>query len=310
MENPSTINQQNLHTSDSVKVEQRTYSKQKTSLFFPIVITLFISAVVFGLGGFYLGKKSSTIPNTQVSENKAKEQVVQASPTPIPRTTNSQTLLNITDLLTDEEFMPVDRQTMWWVSDDNWSILVDNSESVGLVRAIAYFELQNPTSETSKIVETLSSYFAKQGYNQNRNNSSENVADDTYYDFIRGYENNNEKCLLSVNPDESYFQDENKQMVAYPNIVISCSDLASFDASYNKQIPYLKAMNDRKAVIYIQDQTDSAVKANVNWRRTGSFALFLKMNGFWEMIYRGQDQPSCQTLEKYNFPKEIHDSCF
>lgn len=310
MENSSTPNQQEFQSSDSVKVEQNTYSKQKASLLFPIAITLLISAVVFGLAGFYVGKKSSIVPNTQVSENKTEEQVEQATPAPILKTTNSQTLLDITDLLADEELKPVDRQNMWWVSNDNWSILVEDSEAMGLVRAKAYAELQEPASVTSKIVENISSYFINQGYTQNQNNSSQSTSDDSFYDYIKGFENNKEKCLLSVNPDESYYQDENKQMVAVPNIVVSCSNSSFFNASYNKQIPYLKAMNDRKAVIYIQEETDSAIKANVNWRRTGAFALFSKKNGNWEMIYLGQDQPSCQVLEKYDFPKEVHDSCF
>ncbi|KUK79758.1 MAG: hypothetical protein XD95_0146 [Microgenomates bacterium 39_7] len=310
MENQPDSNPQNSQHLNSASVNPDISPEQKMSLLFPVLITLLISAVVFGLGGFYLGKKSFTVFNTQVSENKAKEQVEQPTPSPILKTTNSQTLLDITDLLTNGEFKPVDRQTMWWVSDDGWSILVDNSETIALFRAKAHSELQDPKSETSKIVETVSSYFANQGYSQNRNNSSDNVTDDAYYDFIRGFENNNEKCLLLVKPDESYYQDENKQMVAVPNIVVSCSNSSSVDASYNKQINYLKAMNDRKAVIYIQEETDSAAKANVNWRRTGAFALFSKKNGNWEMIYLGQDRPSCQLLEEYDFPKKIHDSCF
>lgn len=285
--------------------------QSKTNLLLPVLITLLISAVVFGFGGFYLGKKLSNTPNTQIEENNSIRDVEQIStPTPVSKTISSQTLQTLTDLLADEKFKQLDRQTMWWVSDDSWSILVDNSEFIGLVRAKAYSELQDPTSVTSEIVKNVTSYFISQGYSQNHNNSSQSVSDDTFYDYIKGFENDNEKCLLSINPDESYYQDENKQMVADPNIVISCSNLSSFDANYMKQIPYLKAMNDRKAVIYVQEETDTAAIANVNWRRTGSFALFSKKNGYWKMIYRGQGQPSCQILEEYDFPEEIHDSCF
>lgn len=309
MKEKKKVYQRNSQQLNAASVKQNLVSKLKAILLVSILITFFIGTAIFGFGGFYLGKKVSFPPNTQIEANKIKGQIAQATPTPVLKTINSQTLRDIIGLFEDVTFEVVDHQTMWWVSNDNWSILVNNSEGLGLVSAKAYSELHDPTSVNSEIIENITSYLITQGYKQSQRNSSQSVSDDTFYDYIKGFENNHEKCLLSVNPDESYYQDDNKQMVASPNIIISCSTTNSFDASYKKQIPYLKAMNDRKAVISIQIETETAAKARIHWRRTGAFALFSKNNKFWEMIYLGQDQPSCKVLEIHNFPKEIHDSC-
>jgi hypothetical protein len=159
------------------------------------------------------------------------------------------------------------------------------------------------------LVNEVNNFFDDNEFNKSTRNSSKSVTDDSFYDYILGYQKNDERCLLTVNPDESYYYGENGEKVAIPNIVISCSK-GEFQRSYDEQIPFLKAMNDRTAVIGIKKMNDVAAKVQVHWRRTGSYALFSKKNGSWEMIYRGQDQPSCLTLQKYSFPSEIHSDCY
>lgn len=209
----------------------------------------------------------------------------------------------------DTRFNTINENSMWWVSDDNWSILIKDIPSTGLVRAKAYKELSEKDSFTLRLVNEVNNFFDNKGFSKSIRNSSKSVSDDSFYDYILGYQKDDERCLLTVNPDESYYKGENGEMIASPNIVLDCSR-GEFQQSYDEQIPFLKAMNDRTAVVRIEKMSDVAAYVLVNWRRTGSFALFSKVNGYWEMIYRGQDQPSCSTLQKYSFPAEIYSDCY
>jgi hypothetical protein len=59
MENQSTANRQNFEQSTRSTVEQNLNPKNRIGFFWPVTITFFVSAIVFGVGGFYVGKQSS-----------------------------------------------------------------------------------------------------------------------------------------------------------------------------------------------------------------------------------------------------------
>lgn len=268
------------------------------------VITFLIVTALFGFGGYFIGQQWFDTGSTQVQVQQAKDSTL------VGNTIRSQTLQHLLSMPIEGNFEQIERNTMWWISDDNWSISVGDSESLGLVRTNAYVELQDAASETTSILESISSYFIEQGFRKNDSNSSDSIADKTFYDFVLAFENDTEKCVLSVSPDESYYNLAGEEgMKVVPNIIVSCSDLPAFQTSYAQQIPFLKAVNERNVIIQIEAETESAAKASVKYRRTGSFALFSKMNGNWEMIYKGQDQPSCQVLKAYAFPASIHEAC-
>ena len=277
---------------------QETLPERKKLL--EMLFAIVLSAVIFGSGGFYLGTQNSRPSSTLQVQEAVAEKQVQSSPSPaaVEKTINSQTLIDLRSTITTETFEVTDRPILKWVSDDNWTILVKEAQSIGLEKANAHKELQDPKSETSQLVDTISAYFASKGFTQSSNNSSTSATDETFYDYIRGFENRSEKCLLSVNPDQ----------VPEPTVNISCSE--SFETSYDEQIPFVKALNDRVAGVYILAKTETAARASISWRRTGVTALFSKQNGTWELIHSGQDQPSCQLLEDYDFPKEISESCY
>lgn len=87
MENPTIPNPQNPQQLNNVPVEQNISPKQKTSLLIPVLITLLISAIVFGGGGYYFGKLSSvTQPVTQYEQ-----------PTPTPVAINEPNVSPISD---------------------------------------------------------------------------------------------------------------------------------------------------------------------------------------------------------------------
>lgn len=248
-----------------------------------------------------------------ISFSRSNDSIQQAQSTPSAdikdeTVLESSLLIDLLSSLHEHGFTPINLDSMWWVSDDNWSIEIP-SESIGLVHEEAYKELLESNSETNVILEKIRSYFDIKGFVKNQANSSQGVVDDSFYDYIEGYQRGGARCLATVNPDIVLYKDEDGKMVSDSNIVVSCATEQAYMSSYEDQIPFLKAMNDRKAVVGIRENNGTEAMTAVHWRRSGAFALFSKKNGYWEMIYRGQDQPSCEVLEKYEFPKDIHDEC-
>ncbi len=85
MENQPTSNPQICQQPGSAPVEDDTSPKQKTSLLFPVLITLLVSAIVFGIGGYYLGinKTSTPLPNDSADNTTTTGQALQPSVTPV-----------------------------------------------------------------------------------------------------------------------------------------------------------------------------------------------------------------------------------
>lgn len=76
MENQPTTNPSNIPSTDLLPVS----SQRKTNVIVPILITLLVSLVLFGLGGYYVGKQSAAIPN--VVENVETSPIPTSSATP------------------------------------------------------------------------------------------------------------------------------------------------------------------------------------------------------------------------------------
>ncbi len=64
---------------------------QNRSIATPVVLTLLLSALIFGVGGFFIGKQKSTLPTPleSLSPIPSAEQVLEKSPTPQNTSTNN-----------------------------------------------------------------------------------------------------------------------------------------------------------------------------------------------------------------------------
>lgn len=201
-----------------------------------------------------------------------------------------------------------DDASLRWISDDNWTILVRPAETIELVRPSAYKELTDSQSFTSRLVAEVASYLDNRGFTRSARNSSKTPGDTTFYDYQQAWQKGQERCLLRVNPDQSFSQDSTGKMIPFPHITLTCS-LGTFQTSYDSQLPYLKALNNRRAVIVVSKSAPTAAKVFVSYSRSGSFALMVKKAGVWQLIYEGQDQPRCSVLKANSFPAEIHSEC-
>lgn len=93
MENQPIITPSDISSSTSVQANQSSIplpSQTKTNLMMPVLITLLMSAILFGFGGYYLGKKSITTPVEYQISNTQPTAAIQASPTVIPTVQSPQ----------------------------------------------------------------------------------------------------------------------------------------------------------------------------------------------------------------------------
>jgi len=274
-----------------------------------IIILYIIATISLMFLGYYIYQKYA---EKRFAARSQEWTSVYATSTPIAnQDTNkdlffsSPALNSLKDLFQNQGFKP-NGYGLDWVSDDGFVIHIGKSvsEGVGLERINAHAELKDSNSTTSKIVKEISEYFEGHNYTKNNNNFTTDMFSTTIYegnrnyDYIEGYENDIEKCLLTVDGDEigNILQ----------NITVQCVYSIFYEFSYNEQAPFLKALDNWAGPIYIDSGSTNAVKALGG----STFILFSKKHGYWENIYMGNDQPNCETLRKYDFPKELHNSCF
>lgn len=203
----------------------------------------------------------------------------------------------------------IDSGIVWWVSDDGFSILNEDSVftvSTGVDCAGSNYEkeiekLQQMKSEFSPRIDEL---MLKEGYKLNNNNSSSSYDDESFYDYIRGYENDTLKCLLTINSDCAGSGDGN---FSY-NAIFSCTN--DFDKNYLSQAPILKDLQIFGQVIRKNKETDEFLHLAVNARRSGYYVIAKKINGKWTELIGGQDTPPCDVIREYKIPNEIISVCW
>jgi hypothetical protein len=293
--------------------EPQTELPKKRSKWPKIVINILVLIVLLALGVFGYWFLKDKISEIEVaSPTPSPTALPSPSPKPTPKTINS--LIDYLDekpfyATSSLKFSPDGKYGMWWVSDDGWSILIPEVESIGIVSAGAAEELKSEDSFTHQLINATGDYFSSTGFIKSDQNSSRSFIDETFYDYIQAYQKGEERCVVVVNPDEMWQKNgETGEMKPVANISVMCSE-NTFSENYEAQLPFLQALDERSAVIEVQTASDVAAKVSVNWRRTGAFALLVKVDGEWTKIYQGQDQPSCEVLEENNFPEEIHSEC-
>lgn len=270
------------------------FSKKKNGLLVLASITLVIVA------SFAIFSKSSFSDNLNSQKTSSTSSKTMTNPT----------LKSLINDLDEYEFSKTELSNVWWVSEDNWSISIDESEAIGMVRPFTQTELQEGSSEINKIIESIDSFFKSQGFTLNKQNTSNNKYSKSYYDYVQGYENGSNNCLLRASRSTGYYENKNGVRVNNPNITVTCFTRDHYLLNYNEQVQFLKILNTRNETVSIRGNNGQAAKVGVHPKLgSGYYALFVKLNNSWRVIYEGQDIPTCSLLDQYNFPKEIHDLC-
>jgi hypothetical protein len=193
---------------------------------------------------------------------------------------------------------------LWWIDTDKSNIINKLSPEIRM----DFKCLPNATSllEIKKKIGTeVKNVFLKNGYKFNQLNSSKDLDDGQFYDYIQAYEKDNVKCTFVVDPDCS----GNVDGPVTQKIYIVCTD--HYNDNYEQQAGIAKDLSVKNEVIEIRKRIDSAAYIDVRGRRSGYYIIAkLEPNGHWKKIFAGQDIPPCKDLKENNIPKEIASNCW
>lgn len=203
---------------------------------------------------------------------------------------------------------------LWWISDDNFSILTPASSVAYSVK----FDVNDvPLGNTIEHILTrpgmrafydLSTRVLKDsGFKKNQLNSSTSLSDTKYYDYVEAYENGDTKCAIIINPDPANTgTDSNTQ---YYTTTTSCTD--TFAVAYADQSPILRDLNIQDAVISRKTEpVKDYFVLNINFRRTGHYTVAKKEKDKYIELYSGQDNPPCSLVDLKKVPKEVYGKCY
>lgn len=236
--------------------------------------------------------------------------------TPVPITVVSNVYQSAEPLANAEDKLAETATgTIWWITDDNYNILIKNADSV------SYSAPVNPNTEVPQDViayilqqpgmkefYTLSlAELEADGFIKNEKNSSKSFTDTQFYDYVQAYEKGNTKCTVTVSPDATGTE-QNPETLFYTT-TLACSN--DFQKYYDEQAPFLKALAVHDAVVWdIEKQEGPFYWLNINYRRTGHYTIVKKEGNTYTEVYSGQDQAPCDVMDEFEVPQSFYGSCF
>lgn len=196
---------------------------------------------------------------------------------------------------------------VWWVSPDKLNIINDNSG--GEVLKISDCEndpnQQNFKTAAQELGATLDKTLKRNGFIFNSQNSSKNIDDTQFYDYIQAYEKGNQKCVYTASPDCAGGIGDTIMAYSYS---FACTD--KYDENYLAQAPYLKDLGIKDAIVHISKRDGDFVLLNVNYRRSGYYTIAKLVSNKWVEVYSGQDLPPCKVINQNQVPKTIAPNCY
>lgn len=166
---------------------------------------------------------------------------------------------------------------------ENFYINKQSDEIVEFDKAPNFFK--NEISVARNVLEN-------RGFVLNKENSSKDFSDRSFYDYVQSYEKGDNLCVVRVNPDNYQFD-------------FSCGE--SLSEAYKEQLPFLEALGlkDKNATIKIKNKKDDYYEVGIGYIRTGEIAVLKKENGNYRVLYKGQEAPSCELIDEENIPYEV-----
>ena len=224
---------------------------------------------------------------------------------------NLEILEQVKTGLASEEIQTSDANFgLWWVSEDGFSIISDDSLSV----ETKYFncEADNNTDQrkfwTENAIqqsETVDVIMQQAGFKVNELNTSDSLEDLQFVDYVRAYERGKTKAVLVVNAD--CWSVGSVDSPLYYSTSFSITD--DFDVNYEAQSPYLIDLNLKDVVIHVSNVVDNWAAINVNYRRSGHYVIAEKVDGKWIERFGGQDIISCTLRNDLQIPLELAPDC-
>lgn len=201
----------------------------------------------------------------------------------------------------NSQILETNQLGIWWISSDGLNIINDDSSGVQINIFNCKADFKGLTQSISPQIDKI---MKQKGFQVNLENSSKSIEDDRFYDYVQAWENGEQKCVFTANPDCETSSEETRMHYAFS---LGCTE--AFGENYQQQAPYLKDLGIKDAIIHIEKKIGDWAKLNVNFRRSGHYIIARLINNKWKEIYSGQAIPSCKIVAKYQIPKEIIPDC-
>lgn len=199
---------------------------------------------------------------------------------------------------------------VWWITPDEFNIFIQNTPGTSI--SVSNQSANDFETVFQRVVDNTDKILLEEGFIVNTRNSSENLKDDIFYDYVRGYENTKKGlvCTLTLDGD-TYRLSESVAPTDGQGFTFSCS--TRLQRSYNEQVPLLRGLDrDHSGLVVTQidKMIGDFVVVSLHGRRAGTQAVLKKENGAYHSIFYMQEPPSCEIVDKYNIPEEIYEECY
>lgn len=188
---------------------------------------------------------------------------------------------------------------MWWNNNDGYSLLASTTESVVVVKTWNNQKVSEKIPDEIFKPELLATkeVFEDRGFVLNKNNSSANMDDQKFYDYVQAYEKDGYLCTVTVNGEVS----------SYPismgyHLFVSCTN--KLKEAEIEQLPFLEALNlkNKEEVVELKNSESDYFHVEISARRAGEAAVLKKENGTYRVLLISQEAPNCGLIEREKIP--------
>ncbi len=272
-------------------------STPKLFLLFPVLLALIF--VVFVLVTSY--KRTISGANNSKLINQ------QLAATPPANPARNETAL-FTELstqfatITQKKITTISDQTIIWQTEDGLTIFIPN---VSGLQISAGHDLEYVKNTVEPFIPIVQQAFVALGFTLNQLNSSKTINDQKVAGYTLAYENANLKCEFQVET-QSNTTGNSANVVDVP-MKILCTP--NYQQAYDDQQKFAAVYRNKGVGVNYKNVAGDFASVNVSNGNSGSNAI-LKLEGDqYQIIFSGQDIPSCALINKYQIPKGIVAEC-
>lgn len=217
----------------------------------------------------------------------------------------------LTRKFTDTEF------PLRWKLENNYGVTVadQNFQAIGLyLDSKSYNSLPDPNSTVRKLLDEIDQFFIRDGFTLNKRNTSTSYSEIDTYNYVRGYEKGNSKCVVEVTPENRQFINENKEFEFYKNVLITCTS-APLDNYLREQKPFLDALYTLEPKLkgnsFLSVEQINAESAIIEFgvRGRGMTGYLMKNANQWKIYHQSEGPTICWILRQYRFPDDLEVKC-
>lgn len=289
-----------------------TQQPKKNTNWLKIIFAGAVLGLVFWLG--IIVEKSMTSKNEKdkteksvtVVENEEKKAVTTQTPIDLDFIISqiSTTIQTQPNLLSQKNNLD---SGFLWISDDGYAIRSEGAKSIIIKTEIAECENYDGTFKqyAQQIGKIVDQQLLANGFQKNISNSSQDINDDSFYDYIQAYEGNGYKVTYMANPDCSGSSSSND--LAWISYITD----KEYEQSYIQQMPFVRDLATGKKNFYsvVRLDGDFAMLTVGGRRAGGGMVIVKKVNNVWTEVTGGQDVPMCSVVDEAGVPSSILNSC-